>query len=71
MKIVIFFEANQDEKSVFVKACKAVPPPYGKKQIYDDDANIIGGGIVPTKRQASKWLMKKGAAYKFGGRIGS
>jgi hypothetical protein len=22
--------------------------------------------IKPTRRQASKWLMKKGAAYKFG-----
>ena len=22
--------------------------------------------IKPTKRQASKWLMKKGAAWKFG-----
>lgn len=22
--------------------------------------------IVPTKRQASKWLMHKGAAWKFG-----
>jgi len=49
-KIVNFLK---DGNSVFEKACNEIPKPYGKP------------GIPPTKRQASRWLMKKGIAYKF------
>ena len=45
---------------IFRKACLAVPPPWGKKE----------EGIPATKRQASKWLMGKGIAYKvYRGRV--
>ena len=49
--------------SLFVTACAAVQLP-GKK----------AKGIPPTKRQASKWLHRKGLAYKqgrFGGNNGA
>lgn len=38
----------------FLNACRAVDRPYGKP----------GEGIPPTRRQASKWLMRKGIAYR-------
>jgi hypothetical protein len=49
-KVVNFMKSSDQ----FQSACSNVPMPYGKKEI----------GIAPTKRQASKWLMKKGIAYK-------
>jgi len=46
---------------IFRKACSAVPPPW---------ASLKEGGIPPTRRQASKWLMRKGIAYKvYRGRV--
>ena len=42
----------KDGNAIFLKACADVPKPYGKP------------GIPATKRQASRWLMKKGIAYK-------
>jgi len=46
-----FFQSNDNK---FIESCKFVPPPYGKKN----------EGILPTHRQASKWLRGKGIAYK-------
>ena len=46
-----YFKSNNP---AFIKACQAVPFPWGKKD----------EGIPPTKRQASKFLRGKGIAYK-------
>lgn len=43
--------------SIFEVACQNVPPPWGSSKEGSK-------GIPVTKRQASKWLMKKGIAYK-------
>lgn len=50
-KVVNFMKSMSD---VFQRACLEVPLPWGKKDV----------GIVPTHRQASKWLRKTGIAYK-------
>jgi hypothetical protein len=49
--VVNFLKSGNTE---FEKACLKVQPPWGK----------VGEGIPPTRRQASKWLRKKGIAYK-------
>ena len=43
----------------FLGACADVPLPWGKTSGINVDP-----GIPATRRQASKWLMKKGIAYK-------
>jgi len=42
----------KDSNAIFLKACADVPKPYGKP------------GIPATRRQASRWLMQRGIAYK-------
>jgi len=57
------FLANElkNPTSAFIRACKAVPPPWGKP-----GGTVVEKGITPTRRQASKWLNKKGIAYRVG-----
>ncbi len=53
-KVAGFLKSNNPD---FIAACAAVPPPWG--------SNKEGSkGIPATRRQASRWLRKKGIAYK-------
>jgi len=55
-KCVNFLKSNNPD---FVNCCRTVPLPWGKK---NKEGILIG--IPTTRRQASKWLRKKGIAYK-------
>ena len=65
-KVEEFLRAN-GEKSAFGKACRAVPPPYGKVLLTNKEGEVVQqSGIALSRRQASKWLHQKGAAWKLG-----